>query len=272
MPELPEVETVKEVLKTQILGKKIENIVVRYNGIIKQDVGLFIKELVGKSFKAITRRGKFLTFELDDLFLVSHLRMEGKYFIKERSLSYEKHEHVIFQFEDGIDLRYHDTRKFGIMVVKRKDDLFTTEPLVGLGYEPFDDALTPDYLLEHFKKLKKTIKEALLDQSIMTGLGNIYVDEVCFSSRLSPMKKASDVTYDEAQLIIDNSRIILKKAIKAGGTTIRSYTSSLGVTGLFQLDLLVHTKAGCPCPLCGGTILKTRVGGRGTYYCQNCQK
>lgn len=272
MPELPEVETVKEILKSQIIGYQIKNVNVLYDGILETPKNDFVNSLVNKTILDINRRGKFLIFKLDDCYMVSHLRMEGKYFIKPSNEEIVKHEHVIFEFTNGMTLRYHDTRKFGIMLIKHENDLFNTPPLSKLGYEPFDDALTPEYLLSKYSKLKKTIKEALLDQSIMAGLGNIYVDEVCFLSHINPRMLANNIDIDDAKSIITNSRNVLNKAILAGGTTIRSYTSSLGVTGRFQLQLLVHSKEGEPCPICDSIILKDRVGGRGTYYCKNCQK
>ena len=265
MPELPEVETVKETLKHQILNKKIKNIIINYSNIIKEDLETFKFRLIGKSIIDIKRKGKFLIFVLDDINLICHLRMEGKFFLKETNLDYEKHEHIIFQFDDNTDLRYHDTRKFGIMVTKYDSELYNTLPLSNLGYEPFDDNLTKEYLYTKYQGLKKTIKEVLLDQSIMTGLGNIYADEVCFLCNLNPSQKANELTITDCDNIIVNSRNVLNKAILRGGTTIRSYTSSLGVTGLFQLELLVHTKVNEPCPNCNDIILKTRVGGRGTY-------
>ena len=158
------------------------------------------------------------------------------------------------------------------MVTKYDSELYNTLPLSNLGYEPFDDNLTKEYLYTKYQGLKKTIKEVLLDQSIMTGLGNIYADEVCFLCNLNPSQKANELTITDCDNIIVNSRNVLNKAILRGGTTIRSYTSSLGVTGLFQLELLVHTKVNEPCPNCNDIILKTRVGGRGTYYCPTCQK
>ncbi len=272
MPELPEVETVKEVLKTKILNNKIKNIRVIYPGIIQMDCDSFINQLIGKTLLDIKRRGKYLIFVFDGIYLVSHLRMEGKYFIKNSQDIVSKHEHIIFEFESNESLRYHDTRKFGTMELKQELDLYTTNPLNKLGLEPFSEELTSDYLYNSLIRLRKTIKEALLDQTIITGLGNIYVDEVLFLSKIDPERKANNVSKVECQEIIINSQKVLDKAIKAGGTTIRSYTSSLGVTGLFQTKLLVHTKQGEPCCVCQSIILKKRVGGRGTYFCPKCQK
>ena len=131
--------------------------------------------------------------------------------------------------------------------------------------------LTKSQVSQTLKK-KIPVKTLLLDQSIVAGIGNIYADEICFLSGLNPMTLGIDLTYDDCVKLSNNSKIVIQKAINAGGTTIRSYTSSLGVTGLFQLELLVHTKQNCPCPNCAEPIIKIRVGGRGTYLCPKCQQ
>ena len=268
MPELPEVETVKNTLKRQILGKRIKDIKILYDGIIATNKDEF-KKMIGQEIIDIKRRGKFLIFVLNDYYLVSHLRMEGKYFIKNSSLPIIKHEHIIFDLGD-LELRYHDTRKFGKMYLVTKDKLYTDTPLSKLGLEPWDKNLTSKYLKDKVNS-NIPIKTLLLDQNIITGIGNIYADEILFKSHINPLKKGKDISIDECDLIIKYTKDILEKAIEKGGTTIRSYTSSLGVTGHFQGSLLVHNKEGEHCPICHNIILKTKVNGRGTYYCPKCQ-
>ena len=270
MPELPEVETVKETLKRQILKKKIKNIQVLYEGIIATDLNEFKKNIIGQEFIDITRRGKFLIFELNDYYLVSHLRMEGKYFLKKKKDEILKHEHIIFDLGDDT-LRYHDTRKFGKMYLVSKDKLYVDTPLVHIGLEPWDEKLTSDYLLSKYHQ-NIAIKTLLLNQDIITGIGNIYADEILFLSKINPNKKGKDLTKEDCNNIIINTRKVLESAIKMGGTTIRSYTSSLGVTGHFQGNLLVHNKVGEKCSCCGNIIVKIKVNGRGTYYCPKCQR
>ena len=275
MPELPEVETVRRSLLDLIIGKTIKSIDVFYERIIQSDVDEFKSLLIGETFRDIDRYGKFLIFILDHYILVSHLRMEGKYFLKESQEKEEKqkHEHIIYNFTDGTTLRYNDTRKFGRIELFKTNDVSvikTKEPLCKLGIEPISGNLSVRYLREKFKNKKEPIKTALLDQSIITGLGNIYVDEVCFMSRLHPCKKASSLSDEELERIIDSSKKVLEKAIALGGTTIRSFISSHAATGMFQNELLVHTKEHCP--VCNSKIEKIRVGGRGTYFCPQCQK
>ena len=172
MPELPEVETVKNVLKKSLLGKTINRVEIRYKGIIETNINEFNKNIVGEKFIDIKRLGKYLIFELTDYYLVSHLRMEGKYFIKGLNDKIEKHEHIIFYLDD-ITLRYHDTRKFGRMYLVDKDKLYTDTPLSHIGKEPKD--LTVDYLKEKLNR-NKPIKTLLLDQDIIAGICNIYAD------------------------------------------------------------------------------------------------
>ena len=271
MPELPEVETVVRTLETLIIGKKIEDIDILYKSIVVDDEETFKKALIGQTFKAIKRRGKYIIFELDNEVFISHLRMEGKYFVVDRDMPINKHIHVIFRLNNHLDLRYQDTRKFGRMELWTKDD-DGYKHFKKLGPEPFSDDFNYQYIKDYLKNKHKPIKTILLDQSFVAGIGNIYADEILFKMRVHPSTEASKLTKKNIEDLITFTRETLALAIKAGGTTIRSYTSSLGVTGLFQLSLDVHTKEGEACPICGTTIVKTVVGQRGTYYCPKCQK
>ncbi len=272
MPELAEVETVRNTLKERILNKEIKDVNIIYSKIIESDLEEFKKVLRNNKFIDIKRKGKWLIFELKDHYLLSHLRMEGKYFIKDTKEKIEKHEHIIISFKDNTDLRYHDTRKFGRMKLIKKEDLDKTIEIQKQGKEPMDSTLSSKYLLEKFKGKRLPIKTVLLDQEIISGLGNIYADEVLFASLIHPLKEAKDVTKEECERIIKSSKEIIEKAISLGGTTIRSYTSSLGVTGHYQDYLKVHKREGMPCVICNNPIKRIKVGGRSTYYCEHCQK
>ncbi|MCI5773347.1 MAG: DNA-formamidopyrimidine glycosylase [Erysipelotrichaceae bacterium] len=269
MPELPEVETVLRTLEHQIKDQQITAIDVLYEPIV-QDKEKFVASLLNQHFRNFLRRGKFLIFQMDDCYFVSHLRMEGKYFIQDTSEPITKHMHVIFTLSNGKQLRYHDTRKFGRMEIWPLDaDLNNFHDL---GVEPLTPQLNFAYLKAILNKSKHTIKQDLLDQHIIAGIGNIYADEICYFAKIDPSTRSDHLDDKTIQLIVDGTKEILKAAIAAGGTTIRSYTSSLGVTGRFQLSCQVHQKAGQPCAACHTTIQKKVVAGRGTYYCPNCQK
>ena len=268
MPELPEVQTVLDTLELRIKDREIKDIKILYKPIIVGDPKQFRKRLLGQHFRDFKRRGKYLLFEMDDLTLVSHLRMEGKYFTIDETVPLSKHDHVIFYLDDGTQLRYNDVRKFGRMELIEKDDEY--RDFKDLGPEPFSNEFSVRYCREYLKNKKLPIKQVLLDQSFVAGIGNIYADEILFAIRTDPRTRACELDDEQLKDLISQTRKILKKAIKAGGTTIRSYTSSLGVTGRFQLSLNVHTMK--ECPICHGPIRKITVGGRGTYYCEKCQK
>ncbi|MBR3252420.1 MAG: DNA-formamidopyrimidine glycosylase [Erysipelotrichaceae bacterium] len=268
MPELPEVQTVLDTLESKIKDREIIDIKVLYEPIVECSKKTFRKKLIGQHFRNFKRRGKYLLFEMDDLTLVSHLRMEGKYFILDENYPLSKHDHVIFYLDDGKQLRYNDVRKFGRMEIIDKQDEY--KDFHGLGPEPFSDDFNLEYCQDYLKKKKLPIKQVLLEQSFVAGIGNIYADEILFAIRVNPKTRADKLDEKDIMNLIRETRKILKKAIKAGGTTIRSYTSSLGVTGRFQLSLNVHTMQ--KCPVCNEDIKKITVGGRGTYYCEKCQK
>ena len=253
MPEKPEVMTVCKALRTKILNKKITGCNVYWNNIIaKPEVNLFKKNIIGQRINNIFSRGKF-TF-----------RNVGEEF--------EKHEHVELILDNKISWRYRDVRKFGKMYLISKDKVNLVKPLKDLGYDFYDSNLNEDYLYEKIHKKNLAIKTVLLDQSIIAGIGNIYDDEILFLSKISPLRKANEITKKECSEIIKNTKYVLSEAVKLGGTTIRSFTSSEGVHGLFQNKLLVHGKENEKCPNCGNVIRKIKVGGRGTYYCNKCQK
>mgnify|MGYP005805683871 FL=1 len=271
MPEIAEVETVRNILKNRILNKKILDVKIYYKPIVLNNEKEIKENLINKEFIDIKRIGKWLLFETDTHYLLSHLRMEGKYFLKKQDDPLEKHEHVEILFEDGMSMRYHDTRKFGRMKLVKKEELYEFDGIKKQGIEPISDKLTKEYLFSKISKKTLPIKTILLDQTIISGLGNIYADEVLFDAGISPFKKGKDITIEECEKIKNSSKKIITAAIKDGGTTIRSYTSSLGVTGRFQQHLMVHSKAGEFCSICGTKIEKSFVNGRSTYYCRLCQ-
>ena len=269
MPELPEVETVRRTLQSLVVGKKIEKVEVHYEKIIANETKeAFQKKLVGEVIREIHRKGKWLIFELDHYDLLSHLRMEGKYFLKTNQEPLSKHEHVVFCLDYPQELRYHDTRKFGRMYLFEKGLCMTCEPLQELGYEPWDENLTDSNLYKLLQKKKVPIKTSLLDQSVIAGIGNIY--EILFLSHIHPLKFSFQLTKKDCQRIIGATQKILYQAIEMGGTTIRSYESAQGVHGRFQQHLLVHNQT--KCPVCQKDIERITVGGRSTYFCPNCQK
>jgi formamidopyrimidine-DNA glycosylase len=274
MPELPEVETVRKTLKQLVLNKCIDHISIYWPKIIKYplEIEQFKDALRGETILEIGRRGKFLIFYTDHYTLISHLRMEGKYGLFQEEEPLDKHTHVIFHFSDHTELRYRDVRKFGTMHLYTKGEEFQKEPLCSLGPEPFSGEFTQEYLAEKLKKTNRKIKPALLDQKILVGLGNIYVDEALFRAGIHPERQANSLN-DEEILVLHREIIsTLNEAVKLGGSTIRSYVNSQGQIGMFQLELYAYGRKGEACKRCGTLMEKTVVGGRGTHYCPNCQK
>ncbi|TCP32100.1 DNA-(apurinic or apyrimidinic site) lyase [Scopulibacillus darangshiensis] len=273
MPELPEVETVKETLNKLVTDKTIGHVDVRWPNIIQRpdDIKAFQMLLEGQTIDTIARRGKFLLFYLDDYVLVSHLRMEGKYRLEEQDTPIDKHTHVIFRFSDGTELRYRDVRKFGTMHLFNKGEEFNSSPLRQLGPEPLSDVFTSEYLYSKCQKTERTIKQVLLDQTIVVGLGNIYVDEALFCARLHPLTKAKHLSAADSERLYASIQETLREAVGLGGSTIRTYLNSQGEMGMFQQRLNVYGRQGDSCPNCGTPIEKIKAGGRGTHFCPVCQ-
>lgn len=272
MPELPEVETIRATLSEHIVGKTIARVAVFWEKIVRgTDPEDFCVRLAGKTIRSMGRYGKYLFFQFDSITLVSHLRMEGKYYLKPEGEPRDKHEHVIFTFTDHDTLRYHDTRKFGTMQIVPRGAEREAAGLSGLGPEPFDPAFTTAYLSDRAGTSRRAIKSWLLDQSVVSGLGNIYVNEVLFLCGIHPETRVCDLREEDFSRLRDSASQVLRKAVDLGGTTIRTYYSSLGVSGRFQNELNVHNRKGLPCPVCGTPVEKIQVGGRGTYFCPRCQ-
>ncbi|MCP3762500.1 DNA-formamidopyrimidine glycosylase [Domibacillus sp. A3M-37] len=272
MPELPEVETVRRTLLDLAAGKTIAGVDIRWPKMIKQpEAEPFRDALVGETIRSIDRRGKFLIFQLDHYALISHLRMEGKFSVNQSSEPEAPHTHVVFSFTDGSELRYRDVRKFGTMHLTAKGTENELSSLKALGPEPFDERFTPEYLHEKLQKTSRQVKTALLDQIIVTGLGNIYVDEVLFRSRVHPHRVSRTITKEEAKQIHLYTISVLAEAVERGGSTIRTYLNSQGQKGTFQEVLNVYGRAGEACVECGAEIVKMKTGGRGTHICLHCQ-
>ena len=268
MPEFPEVHTVIETLKEFSLGKKITSVDILRVKNIEGD----LSSLIGSTITSFEQVGKFIIFHFDSKkVLISHLRMEGKYFYKKIEEPFTKHEIASLSLDDCYKLVYNDVRKFGILKVSDESRYLKEEPLSKVGPNPFEmkDA---SRLISSFKHKSIPVKTALLDQSIMSGLGNIYVDEVLYECRIHPETPANALDKKDLEKVLKASQVILDKAIQEGGSTIKSYHPKEGVSGNFQVSLKVYGKKDGSCLRCGHHLRKIFVGGRGTTYCPNCQK
>ena len=272
MPELPEVETVRRGLEKLILGKTIQSVEVKYPKMIQTDPDAFRQDLPGQEIRSMGRRGKYLLFHLTDLVLISHLRMEGKYFFYPDEVPFRKHAHVFFHFTDGSTLVYEDVRKFGtmeVLVPELVDSYFVNKKI---GPEPTEAEFKGPAFQVALKKSKKPIKSALLDQKLVAGLGNIYVDEVLYRAKVHPSRLGQSLTAPEARAIRKETIAVLAQAVEKGGSTIRSYSNAFGEDGTMQEQHQVYGKTGQPCSRCGSPIEKIQLGGRGTHFCPHCQK
>lgn len=272
MPEMPEVETVRRGLISQVKGHQITHVEIRYQNLITGDVEQFKELVTGATITDIGRRAKFLLIHLDNGYtIISHLRMEGRYRISADPSAIDKHSHAIFTLDNGQKMIYNDVRKFGRMQLWKTDDLLNNKSISKLGPEPLSDAFTFDNLKPRIMRHRKDIKTVLLDQSVMAGLGNIYVDEVLWKVKIHPETPADHLNDEDIQNIIEVSNQEMEKAIAAGGSTVRSYVDATGHKGNMQNSLKVYGKEGTPCPRCGTEIEKIKVNGRGTHFCPHCQ-
>lgn len=272
MPELPEVETVRRGLERLVVGKTIAAVRVGYPRMIGTGATAFQEELVGQTITGISRRGKYLLIQLGEQVIVSHLRMEGKYLLFPDAVPADKHFHVFFELTDGSTLVYQDVRKFGTMELFSQTMLDAYFLAKKLGPEPTEEDFQLSPFLEKLSRSKKPIKSHLLDQSLVAGLGNIYVDEVLFRASVHPKRLSASLSAEETEAIRRETITVLQLGIEKGGSTIRSYRNALGMDGTMQDYLQVYGKTGQPCPRCQTGIVKIQLGGRGTHFCPHCQE
>lgn len=272
MPEMPEVETVRRTLIPLIKGKTIKEVVLWYPNIVASDHEAFLSELPGKKVIDIGRYAKYLLIRLsDNLTIVSHLRMEGKYHLTSPDAPKDKHDHVEFIFTDNTALRYNDVRKFGRMQLVVTGTEKQTTGIAKLGFEPNSPEFSDDYFIASLKHKKKNIKNTLLDQTIVAGLGNIYVDEVLWRTGIHPLSLANKIPKEKVIELRQNINKIISEAIKLRGTTVHTFLNANGQIGGFQNHLQVYGHAGESCVKCGTILEKIKVSGRGTTFCPNCQ-
>ncbi len=286
MPELPEVETVRLQLWRQIRGKTISAVEVRHVKSVRDD-NVFAKKLSQLTIEDIDRVGKLLIFSFKgqpDLFLLVHLKMTGQLFLVDKKGKRQaegghetglddtlpnRHTRVVIDFVEGPKLFFNDQRIFGYLSLTDKKGLERARSR--FGPEPHQGALDFTYFFNRLQKSGRNLKALLLDQSFIAGLGNIYVDEALFRAGLNPTRLAREVTVTEAQKLMREAGKVLNEAIKQGGTTFQSFKDSTGQKGNYSQKLKVFGRHGQPCPRCGHTIVKTRVAGRGTHFCPECQ-
>lgn len=292
MPELPEVETIRQDLRKKILNKKIVQVVVLRARSVANQKEKFSRALTGNAIKEIDRRGKLMVWRLKkgEQSLLVHLKMTGQLIYEKQTkskidvvagghkLSEKDIEclpndftRIIFEFADGGQLFFNDLRVFGYMKLSAPAEV--ARALAHFGPEPFSKQFTFAYFSELFKKrVKAPVKALLLNQELVAGLGNIYADEVCFCAGVRPTRSAGAVSVAEQKKMFACIPKILKESLKHRGTTFRNFLDSSGRKGNYTDFLRVYDRAGDPCKRCGTLIKKTRVAGRGTHFCPGCQR
>lgn len=275
MPELPEVETVRRGLQKQLAGATIKSVkVLRNDSVGYPSPEEFVRLLKGRCFESVNRRGKYLLIHLSDKTgMVAHLRMSGRLLVMKGTEKEPAHVRIRLNLGDGRKLVFDDTRVFGrlwcVPAGKTFEDVVPT--LAQLGPEPLE-GLDPRHLKEAFAGKTQCIKTALLDQSIIAGVGNIYADESLYRARIKPTRKAGDISTAELKKLSKEIAIVLNNAIELGGSTLRDYTDSSGVNGNYQHEALVYGRKDEECRSCKSRIQRIKLNGRSSHFCPRCQR
>lgn len=274
MPELPEVETVKRTLQPKLAGLSFEGAEVFLAKVVRTPESFRLDELIaGKKLLKLGRRGKYLLMLLSDGFsLVVHLRMTGRLTYCGKDTPVDKHTHVVFNLNNGDQLRFADMRQFGRIWLLPTDSLESLPGFKDLGVEPFDEIFTRDFLKKELRRRHSRIKPLLLDQTFIAGLGNIYTDEALHRARINPERLATTLNAREVAHLYRAIREVLQEGIENRGTTVRDFIDSDGRAGHYQEMLRVYSRENKPCPACGKGIVKKKIGGRSSYFCPACQK
>ncbi len=273
MPELPEVETVRRTLAAGLTGRRIAEAtrIGWARTIAEPTPELFRVVLQDRLVTGVDRRAKYLIIRLDrDEALVVHLRMTGQLTLQDSAAEPDSHTHIVLRLADGGQIFFRDTRKFGriwLLDAAGLDILHSR-----LGPEPLDDALTAEVFRTLLRRRKGRLKPLLLDQNLIAGLGNIYVDESLWTARLHPLRTVPSLTDDEIDQLHDAIRTVLTAGIERRGTSLSDYRDAWGMQGDNQHYLNVYDRAGQPCPRCGALIERTVIAQRGTHYCPVCQQ
>jgi formamidopyrimidine-DNA glycosylase len=267
MPELPEVETIKNELSPWVVGQSFTQVTIL-------DTELFCggsaeevrRGLIGQKVESLERRGKYLIFRLSSgRSLIMHLRMTGVLLLNPRGVN--RYARAVFQFFNGHRLVFSDLRRLGLICLVDNADTVVGK----LGPEPLDESFTPDILGQRLSRHHIPVKAALLDQSIVAGIGNMYADEALFAAQIHPLRKANALSPEEVQTLYQSIHRVLGAGIGSKGASVDTYVRPEGELGTAHFDFKVAHKGGEPCPVCGGTIERVPVQNRGTCFCPRCQ-
>ena len=277
MPELPEVESLRRLLMESAQGRTIVSARTtqpRLRRVVADD---FDRVIAGRRIGEVRRRAKYLLIGLSGgMTLLVHLGMSGSLTHRGQGFCDDDfapaHDHLRFELDDGTALVYNDPRRFGLLKLIPSNELEAAAELRGLGPEPLERDFNADYLFKSTRGRRAAIKNLLMDQGVVAGVGNIYACEILFAAKVRPGRAAGRITRAEANLITEYTKAILARAIGSGGTTFRSYRDSRGLPGRFSTDLQVYGREGEPCYVCRSPIKSKVLGQRSSFYCPVCQR
>ncbi|MFH1176849.1 MAG: bifunctional DNA-formamidopyrimidine glycosylase/DNA-(apurinic or apyrimidinic site) lyase [Acidobacteriota bacterium] len=273
MPELPEVETIRQYLALHLAGRVVEKVVAEKVRLRTDLVPEDWSQVAGATFSRVERRGKYLLAHAGATVAVFHLGMSGRVVFLAAGAEVAPHTHLRLFLAGNLELRFVDPRRFGMASVLDAGELATFEPLAGLGPDPIHEEITPA-LLAAARRSRRAIRDLLLDQSVISGVGNIYASEALYRARVHPLRRASKISRQRIASLAAAVREVLLDAIAAGGTTLADggFASANGELGTFAVQLAVYGRAGLPCTVCGQAISRRAVGGRSLFYCPRCQR
>lgn len=272
MPELPEVETIRRGLEPHVLGRRVTRVVVRDRRLRWPVPPDLESRLAGRRIDAAARRAKYLVLTVDNGDrLLMHLGMSGRIWVLDPREPLLKHDHLDFELDSGLLLRFHDPRRFGTVLLWPRDQA-EHELLAHLGPEPFDPAFDGEYLYAQSRGRRSAVKNFVMDGQVVVGAGNIYAAEALFRARVRPSRPAGRVTRAEYRELALRIREVLAEAIEQGGTTLRDFAGANGEAGYFKQDLYVYGREGEPCRLCTTPIQRRVIGQRSSFFCPRCQR
>ncbi len=273
MPELPEVETICRGLRSFVVGQKVVKVELREPRLRSRVNGDFSSQLLGRTILDVGRRGKYLLFRLEGgQVWLSHLGMSGKLIYVESSRPRDKHDHIIIQLNGGHELRFHDPRRFGLSMVIPEENLLPLSQMKNLGPEPFDYRFNAEYLYSIARNSRRRIRDLLIDQRVVAGLGNIYANEILYHAGIRPTTRAWKLGRSKVKRIAEIVPKLLNEAIRWSGTSFSDYRDAEDRLGEFQNHLRVYDREGEACRVCSTKIKRIPIGNRSAFYCPSCQR
>jgi len=267
MPELPEVEVSRMGITPHLVGQTIAQMTFRTPK-LRWDIPQELKKLEGQVIRNISRRAKYLLIETDVGCAIVHLGMSGSLRVLDANMAPQKHDHVDLKLTNGKILRYNDPRRFGAWLWTEDGE---HKVLGNMGPEPLTDAFNAEYIEAKALNKRLAVKQFIMDNKVVVGVGNIYANESLFSSRIHPTRSAGSLSSSDWQRLVHEIKQVLAIAIKQGGTTLKDFAQADGKPGYFAQELQVYSKADQPCPVCGELIEELKIGQRNTFFCSQCQ-